>query len=302
MFDEYLSKPGKRRRPSKSQILAVILSAIIHLVLIYGLYRGKITIKFMPAFSDIRTVVIAPAPKIAYPVSVGGESSGVERRTVERPVGSVRAEGGSSAGRDAPSAEDFPDSAVPAGSRSASPGASTGAIPALSETFHEALMNRIRPRSSSGLLITLSPPGQTWGQRVPLDLRRYPFPGRTDAGSGTLGGSRGEGGSGRQRASLSIPLGDYDLTPWAERVIEIIQGNWDLPAVQNIPSRSRVRIFVTVGRSGQLTSFDLLDSSALAVLDQAAIRAVRTSLPFPPLPTDFPAELLEAYFEFIYND
>ena len=48
-----------------------------------------------------------------------------------------------------------------------------------------------------------------------------------------------------------------------------------------------LRMLVTVRADGSLESVDLLESSGYAVLDEAALRIVRMSAPFPP----FPAEL-----------
>jgi TonB family protein len=97
-------------------------------------------------------------------------------------------------------------------------------------------------------------------------------------------------------------LKGYDLTPWALKVLEAIQKNWDLPLVGNLPDRTRVRIILVIRKSGDISSLEVVEGTVLDVLDQAAVKAIRASLPFPALPADFPGDFLEAHFEFTYHD
>ena len=120
-------------------------------------------------------------------------------------------------------------------------------------------------------------------------------------GTGRGGGGQA-GGGGRQRVGMSIPLKGYDLMPWATAVIDRLQLNWSLPAVAEVPDVAKISMIVVIKKTGELDSIEILEGTSLEVLDRAALEAIRASLPFPALPSDFPGDLLEITFEFVYND
>jgi TonB family protein len=101
---------------------------------------------------------------------------------------------------------------------------------------------------------------------------------------------------------MSIPLKGYDLLPWATAVIDRLQLNWALPAVPEVPEAARISMIVVIKKTGELDSIEILEGTSLETLDRAALEAIRASLPFPALPADFPGDLLEITFEFVYND
>jgi TonB family protein len=101
---------------------------------------------------------------------------------------------------------------------------------------------------------------------------------------------------------MSIPLKGYDLLPWATAVIDRLQINWALPSVPEVPDAARISMIIVIKRSGELDSIEILEGTSIEALDRAALDAIRASLPFPPLPADFPGDLLEITFEFVYND
>jgi TonB family protein len=61
-------------------------------------------------------------------------------------------------------------------------------------------------------------------------------------------------------------------------------------------------MIVVIKKTGELDSIEILEGTSLETLDRAALEAIRASLPFPALPADFPGDLLEITFEFVYND
>ncbi|MCK7469690.1 MAG: TonB C-terminal domain-containing protein [Desulfomicrobium escambiense] len=101
---------------------------------------------------------------------------------------------------------------------------------------------------------------------------------------------------------MSIPLKGYDLLPWASVVIDRLQANWVLPAVAEIPDQARIGMIVVIKKSGELDSIEILEGTTVEALDRSALDALRAALPFPALPADFPGDLLEITFEFVYND
>jgi TonB family protein len=302
MFEEYSKPRGRERRLSAAQTVAILVSAAFHVLFVYGLYHGKITIRMIPAFTEVRNVVIGPSQKGPGPVVMGSSTS----EAPEAAPGASSRTGGAEARTDAvPGATSgVPAAPAPGLSRAFSLRREPDGTPvaALSEEFYESLLSRVRPRTKSGLIITFSPPGVRPVPPPNADLREHLFPGQPGLPEESDASRARRAGPGGQRAGITIPLEGYDLTPWAEQVIALIQKNWDLPLVRDLPPKASVRILTMITKSGSLSSFELLISSSLAPLDRAAVRAIRTSLPFPPLPADFPADLLEAYFEFTYNE
>ena len=101
---------------------------------------------------------------------------------------------------------------------------------------------------------------------------------------------------------MSIALKGYDLLPWATAVVDRIQLNWALPSVPEVPAGAKISMIVVIKKTGELDSIEILEGTSLEALDRAALEALRASLPFPALPADFPGDLLEINFEFVYND
>ena len=119
-------------------------------------------------------------------------------------------------------------------------------------------------------------------------------PGGRGSGSGGPGGGLTGSGSGSGYS--------YDIRPWAEKVINLIQAKWSLPQVAVLPKEKIVALMIRVDREGQLQSLEITTSTTSAVLDEAAVAAVKLCTPFPPLPPDFPGKSLEFYLIFTYHD
>ena len=83
---------------------------------------------------------------------------------------------------------------------------------------------------------------------------------------------------------------DVNLPGYLPLVREKIERNWNPPpGARGI----KVKVVFTIQRTGILTDVRLLDSSGNFYFDQAAIRSIRSSNPFPPLPEQFSRESLE---------
>lgn len=109
------------------------------------------------------------------------------------------------------------------------------------------------------------------------------------------------GGAG-QTARASFRIEDYDLTPWAEKVVNKILISWIIPYPQEMKIKGVVGISAVIDRDGEVMSARVVNSSFVLLLDEAALKALRASSPFPALPKDFPQDKLEAFFEFHYGD
>jgi TonB family protein len=110
------------------------------------------------------------------------------------------------------------------------------------------------------------------------------------------------GGSGRTtlrgRAPASLPVKNYDLSPWARSVIGLIQKNWIIPSTLPPGPTDTVEIAVIILKTGEISSAEILAPSDSKSFDRAALEAVEVSSPLPALPDDFPAARLEISFVF----
>lgn len=306
MFEEQLP-PQKNGRPRRDRAAGALVSLLIHVLLGLAVYHGRFTIKILPFNKEeVRNVVIVPPLKVAIPKVVGGRDlADVPGPPSGRPPGPARP----------PAVEEAPPDLGEEEAGAGEPGqaaagvaplpGAASAIPSLSSRFQQSLVIRGR----SDLTIPLAPPGTPPGP--PGFVGGAPIPDFTkyDRGaSGIRGGygpglGRGSGGSGaRQRVGMSIPLKGYDLLPWASAVVDRIQRYWVLPYVYELPEAARVMLIVVIKKSGDLDSIEILEGTGVEALDRSALEAVRGGLPFPALPADFPGDLLEVTFEFVYND
>jgi hypothetical protein len=297
-------KTAGPKRSQKALLLALVL--VLHGVLVYGILHARFTIKMLNLGKETRTVRIVPPFALTMPKIVGSpggasrQGTGGGRPPSEAGGGEENTGGQPEAARPgSPAAAEPPHQAAPG-----------AAVAALSENFQKPLAIHPKNGEETGLKISLAPPGTKpapetgSGKSAPSDMLRY-MPGPPGSGTGALGagtGSAGRGGTSRQRASLSIPLKGYNIAPWASKIVALIQRNWVLPNVGKLSSPTRLRLILMVKKNGELSSLEVDERSSLDILDQAALRALRASLPFPALPDDFPGDILEAYLEFSYDD
>ena len=143
-------------------------------------------------------------------------------------------------------------------------------------------------------------------QEIPLgksleNLDRYisQGTGSQDGGSGGTGGDGsipGDPGSG-----VFFDTRGFDLGPWGNRVVAIVRSNWIIPVAADLGLKGVVSIAFEVDRNGNILNPRVISPSGTSSFDQAALNALRTSNPFPPLPADFPRPTLAAVFRFYYN-
>lgn len=308
MFEESLLAPQRGGRAPRDRLLGVLVTLLVHGVLALAIYHGRFTVKILPfdeKKEEVREIVLAPALKVSIPRIVGGRDLAADpAEALGAPPGPPAAgpEPPAAVEGEAAGAGEGPPGEAGLGEAGAPPGP-LSAIPSLSSRFRESLA--VRGRSS--LTIPLAPPGTPGGPpgvggRAPLpDFSKY---GRGAAGAGGGGSGRGAGGggTGRQRIGISVPYKGYDLLPWATIIVERLQLHWTLPAVSALPEIARISFVVVIKRSGDLESIEILEGTTVEVLDRAALEAIQAGLPFPALPDDFPGDLLEMTFEFVYND
>jgi len=134
-----------------------------------------------------------------------------------------------------------------------------------------------------------------------VDLRQYiygGFPGGRGSSSGGYYGRRSGRGSIRSRTSAPPAVKNYDLSPWARGVVELIQKNWTVSSNQGATSEDTVEIAVVIQKNGEISTATIVGPSDDKKFDQVALEAVESSSPLPQLPGDFPAASLEVTLVF----
>lgn len=94
----------------------------------------------------------------------------------------------------------------------------------------------------------------------------------------------------------------YDISPWVKEVVDKIRNNWSIAPIKESLAMGEVKIYISVSKNGKLLHLEILNSSDLVLFDETALEAVQSSLPFPPLPIEFPYEKLEALLVFQFNE
>ena len=77
-----------------------------------------------------------------------------------------------------------------------------------------------------------------------------------------------------------------------------IKSNWE-PPEQDVSKR--VVVFYQIKRNGKLGSYKIIQSSNNKETDKAAIKALKKSTPFEPLPEGYTKDYVEVQFTFDYN-
>jgi TonB family protein len=304
VFEDCQGLRKTNRRSPLQTYLALGISLVLHGLLVYGFLHARITIKILTIGTKVQNVRIVPPIRISLPKIVGAAAEAPPGGPTEEIRGATAPPG--KAGRGVSPSPGPPPSARPAES-----GAVEGpTIASLSSKFQESMASRFKTDQGSELRIGLGPPGSKTSAGPPAakgrvaDFFQY-IPGVTVTGRGRFGtgGGKGKSGTGAgQTASINIPLKGYNLAPWAQKVLELIIKNWDIPWVSGLSGKTQVKVIIVVRKSGDVSSVELVEGTARDSLDQAALQAVRASAPFPALPGDFPGDFLEASVEFTYHD
>ena len=93
----------------------------------------------------------------------------------------------------------------------------------------------------------------------------------------------------------------FDIQSWAVKALAQIEINWTLDPLLARSLNGIVGISITIARSGEIRSIEIVKSSGYASLDRIAQNALEASDPLPGLSEDFPDQILTLYFEFEYG-
>lgn len=307
----HLSSDFKRRSAS------LIISLIIHGVCLYFIFTFKVTYKIFPKMEEVTDVVIVPPiPEEKLFLPGVKELFGIEGRIGPFTGGERSILSTPGAGKVGSPAKEVPAAQLPLKFQAQE-------IPGIEKSFSKKASSEFQLALPLPSRLNLAPPSarekkevidlNKYREKRPVDLSRYSppalvsAPGSKGSGvSGTYGGYGSSGGYGRSRAvprgKASLRVKNYNISPWANEVVNRIQKSWLLPAGQAVNPKGEVAISVVVERNGEVTSLEVVMSSGLTPLDEAALEAIKVNSPFPPLPPDFPEKNLEALFLFQYGD
>jgi TonB family protein len=282
--------------------IGLLVSFLVHAGLLYLLAAHFVSVRIMEIKEQVTPVIIVPPPPLELPkrarnpanlpAVIEGFPDFLPSRTLPREAGVQP--------------QDIPTSEEPA------PASAVEAFePKFSEGFRLDQAQPGKPGIASADRLKLALPERRKGSadrfaRAPappkdVDWRKYLSSsspgGRWSYRSSTIGGKRVRGDL-RGRMTTSASVKRYNLAPWASKVVEVIQKNWDIPSTRPANPDAAVEIVIVLKKNGQISTMEVLASSEDQVFDQAARFAIELSTPLPPLPDDFPEASLEIAFVF----
>jgi TonB family protein len=323
------SKIRDARSEYTKKAAILLVSAVLHGLLFYALLQVKSHYRiYRYDKSGVATVVLLSKDAVSFPrvpksgtlfppgpepliIRPGRTAAGTAAQAAapERPV--AKAEPASPAGGGGGAVKAGAPGPPPVESKAEAGAERTGAAPpGVSSGFGltyplGSQLKLTKPAETS--IDEILRPGR-YRTRTDIDFSKYlrPEPGAKvpsgRMGIGTSGTSGTGGGQGPGRgASVTMNVARYDLVPWATGVMTKIQRNWTLTDPEDSGYRAEVRVAVMMSRNGDLLAVEIATSSKLEALDQAAIRALQASGPFPALPADFPKSTLDMVFVFQYG-
>ncbi|MEW5900454.1 MAG: energy transducer TonB [Acidobacteriota bacterium] len=296
-FDFFENKPELLKHG-----LSLAISLVIHAVVIYLMAAHFVSVKIINFKEKVTPVLIAPPPpRLEVPEAA--------RRPAELPV----------------VVPDFPDF-IPTRTLRRTQPSELQMMPPSAEAQTSSRIEAFEPKFSSGfrldrtepekpgaggrdrLRLTIpersqSPVGKTTGSALPpkdVDWRKYLSAGAPGAPGAYYGAARRRGGRSSLRAARisAAELRKYNLSPWASKVVELIQKNWDVPLTRLAAAETIVEIVVVIQKTGEISAIQVLGPSDDTSFDRAARLAIEASSPVPALPTEFPGGSLEISFVF----
>ncbi len=169
---------------------------------------------------------------------------------------------------------------------------------------------RAQPKSGLNLGLPSSSPGKQMQDQIQNAIKQAPG-GITYGGDTTSQGGTGRGGNGRGSGvgmggmSILTDTEGVDFTSYMNRLHDIVMRNWTavLPESYYMGDKGIVVITFHIDRNGTIhvTEPVLERTSGKEALDRAVLAAIRTSVPFEPLPAQFKGPFIELRAAFFYN-
>jgi TonB family protein len=252
--------------------------------------------------SDVPSLSKAPASEPAPKVRISPKT--LNRAAPPRPESHAIVAPPASSPEEPPT--DLPSAPVPRTSSSPATSAPPPEAPAPSRLL---LPSQPQPKPGLNLGLPSSSPGRQMQDQIQDAVKR---PGGVtygdDGSSGSGGTGRGGGGHGPGAGSgmtmLTDPQG-VDFSSYMRRLHDIVMKNWSavLPESYYMGDKGIVVITFHIDRDGSIhvTEPVLERTSGKEALDRAVLAAIRSSVPFEPLPSQFPGPYIELRAAFYYN-
>jgi TonB family protein len=124
--------------------------------------------------------------------------------------------------------------------------------------------------------------------------------------SGDYGLSQGRGGAkALDQAEILTDTMGVDFGPYMTRIVQIVRQNWYslMPESVYPPIRKQGKLALefVILKDGKVSGMALRTPSGDVALDRAAWASITASNPFPPLPKEFPGQILGLRFYYFYN-
>jgi outer membrane biosynthesis protein TonB len=100
---------------------------------------------------------------------------------------------------------------------------------------------------------------------------------------------------------LPFDIKEKAVAEWTRLVLARIESNWIIPTSGRVAFSGQVRVSLTIERQGRRQALAVDRSDVPEELALAALHAVESSLPFPPLPDNVAGDALAFAFVFSYN-
>jgi TonB family protein len=138
-------------------------------------------------------------------------------------------------------------------------------------------------------------------QAAAANRRGYGGPGQ----AGEFGSPGRSGAKALDQAEILTDTMGVDFGPYLTRIVQIVKQNWyNLmpPSVYPpILKQGKLSIEFVILKDGKTTGMVVHTSSGDVALDRAAWASITASTPFPPLPKEFPGQILGLRFYYFYN-
>ena len=124
--------------------------------------------------------------------------------------------------------------------------------------------------------------------------------------AGDYGLSQGRSGAkAMDQAEILTDTMGVDFGPYLTRITQIVRQNWYSlmpPSVYPpILKQGKLAIEFVILKDGKVSNMAVRTSSGDVPLDRAAWASITASTPFPPLPKEFPGQILGLRFYYFYN-
>jgi len=108
------------------------------------------------------------------------------------------------------------------------------------------------------------------------------------------------------RAMVLTETPGFDTKPYLETICAVVRKNWYAAISESVEkpnTRSgEVTVRFAIVRSGEVRDLHIHESSGEKDLDDAALNAVKSSGPLPPLPKGLTPDALTLQFHFLYKN